>query len=421
MIGAIADDFTGATDVAIAFRHAGLRTAIVFDTTQLTELPETDAAVVALKTRTTPADLAVAQSLTAVAWLRARGATQIFFKYCSTFDSSPQGNIGPVADALLNALDAEHAVFVPASPLHLRTQYLGHLFVGDVLLSESTMRDHPLTPMTDSYLPRVLSRQTAHRVGLVSHRDVRQGAGRVANLLRASQNFDVPYSLVDAIDERDLAAIGAACLDDPLVTGAAGLAGGLGIAHARRLGRSVTTAASSRAADGSGPGAVLAGSCSARTLEQIDEMHRRHHPALRLDAVTAPDPDALTKQALDWYDRQLPASAPLIYTSLPPAKLRSAQAAIGAEHGATILDAAMGKVASGLVARGVRRLVIAGGETSGAVVRALGIAEGVIGGQAAPGVAWIVVDQTSPPLALLLKSGNFGDRSLLADAAVGAR
>ena len=186
MIGAIADDFTGATDIAVAFRRAGLRTAVFFQFDDASVAPESDVLVVALKTRTIEATEAVDQSLAALTWLRARGASQIFFKYCSTFDSRPDGNIGPVVDALAEALGATHTVFAPASPHHLRTQYMGHLFVDQLLLSESPMRHHPLTPMTQSHLPTVLSQQTAHNVTLIDHRAVRIGAGRIAELLSAT-------------------------------------------------------------------------------------------------------------------------------------------------------------------------------------------------------------------------------------------
>lgn len=301
MIGAIADDFTGATDVAIAFRRSGLRVVVLFRVDDATELPDNDVTVVALKSRTVPAADAVEQSLRAVHWLRAKGATQIFFKYCSTFDSRPDGNIGPVADALAKALEIERTVFVPASPQHLRTQYMGHLFVDRVLLSDSPMKHHPLTPMTRPYLPDVLREQTAHEVGLIDIRDVRLGAQRIRHLLDVKQ----PYLLVDALEADDLRLIGEACIDDELVTGAAGLAAGLGAAHAARLARPSLNGHVHVAAHALGAaGVALAGSCSARTLEQVQHMKSVGHPWWRLDASRNPDAAVLAEEALEWFDRQ---------------------------------------------------------------------------------------------------------------------
>lgn len=413
MIGAIADDFTGATDIAVAFRRAGLRVVILFNGPHETNLPDHDVTIIALKTRTIAPAEAVRQSVEAMEWLRTHGAKQIFFKYCSTFDSRPEGNIGPVADALMHLLRTERAVFAPSSPEHLRTQYMGHLFVDRLLLSDSPMRHHPLTPMRDSFIPSVLASQTAHPVALIDHRDVRGGRNRISALLDTAVREGTPYVVVDAISDSDLVEIGEAVVFDPLVTGAAGLAGGLGAAVARRLGRSTR-----RDGDddpiGVVPAVALAGSCSARTLEQI--AHMRHaHPSLLLDAVATPDSETLAAQALAWYDQQEADSAPLIYSSLPPAQLRLAQAALGAERASAILETAMGLIARGLVDRGVKRLVIAGGETSGAVVTALDVDGGVIGEEAAPGVPWIFTGGDAP-VALLLKSGNFGDPQLLTRA-----
>lgn len=417
MIGAIADDFTGGTDVAVAFRRAGLRTVVLFGgASDRGDLPTHDAIVIALKTRTIEPEVAVSESVQAAQWLRDHGATQIFFKFCSTFDSKPEGNIGPVADALADLLDAPRAVVVPSSPEHLRTQYMGHLFVDRQLLSDSPMRHHPLTPMTDSYIPRVLETQTLRTVGLIDHRSVRRGAEEVARLLDEQQSAGVRYSVVDAVDDADLAAIGRACADDVLVTGAAGLAGGLGLAHAARLVDDAHTRIEELHSDpiGDVDSAVLAGSCSARTLEQISDMQRGHDSYL-LDAVATPDAASLATQALAWFDARPSTSVPLIYSSLPPAQLRRAQETLGTERASAILEGAMGIIARGLVARGVQRLVIAGGETSGAVVTALEVDGGVIGEEAAPGVPWIYTTG-SRQIALLLKSGNFGAPDLLTTA-----
>jgi len=416
VIGAIADDFTGATDVAIAFRRAGLRAAVLFHVDDDTKLPDNDVTVVALKSRTVPSADAVEQSLRALHWLRATGAEQIFFKYCSTFDSRSDGNIGPVADALAGTLGTQRTIFVPASPEHLRTQYMGHLFVDRVLLSDSPMKHHPLTPMTQSYLPAVLGEQTEHDVGLIDIRDVRRGPRRITDLLDAAQRSAQPYLLVDALDADDLRMIGEACIDEEFVTGAAGLAGGLGAAHAARLAGRPQDGHAETAAHAVGEeGVVLAGSCSARTLQQVDYMKSAGHPWWRLDALRSPDAEVLARDALEWFDRQSKGSSPLVYSSLPPSDLHRTQDSLGTDNASKILETAMGLIACGLTERGITRLVVAGGETSGAVVTALGISGGVIGEEAAPGVPWIHV--TDQRLDLLLKSGNFGDVQLLARAA----
>lgn len=412
MIGALADDFTGATDIAAAFRRAGLNVRIQFELEDDdTDLLNSDVTVVALKTRTIEPAEAVAQSLRALDWLRSRGATQIFFKYCSTFDSRPEGNIGPVADALADALGAPRAVFVPSSPRHLRTQYMGHLFVDKLLLSDSHMRHHPLTPMTNSYLPAVLAGQTHHGVTLLEHRDVQRGITQIRRLLEQAETGS-PFVLVDALNEADLRLIGSAVVDDILITGAAGLAEGFGSAWAQHHRTQDNDHRRQPDAPPWTTAAVLAGSCSARTLEQVANMQRAGHPSLALDALETPDSAALATTALAWYDQQGTATAPLIYSSLPPKQLAHVQSELGIERASRILETAMGSIARGLVQRGVDRLVVAGGETSGAVVIALDLRNGLIGEEAAPGVPWI--SMTSPhPLTVLLKSGNFGDPELL--------
>ncbi|GAA2613284.1 3-oxo-tetronate kinase [Actinomadura fulvescens] len=416
MIGVIADDVTGATDVAVALRRGGLRTVLYFATPPPGEISpeetgpsEYEAAVIALKTRTIEPSAAVAQSLAALDWLRRRGAGQIYLKFCSTFDSTSAGNIGPVLDALADALDVPMVAMTPSSPEHGRTQYQGYLFVGNVLLSESHMRDHPLTPMTDSYLPRVLAGQSAHRAGVVPLREVRDGPAAVQRRLAELRTESFRYALVDAVDQGDLATAGQALATEPLVAGAAGLAGGLAAATAGS-----ETAPEADTVDMSGTAVVLAGSCSARTLAQLKAMIDAGRPAYRLDALADPDPESLAAGALDWFSG-LPGGvgAPLIYSSLEPSRLRLVQQALGRERSATIMETAIGLVARTLVSRhGVTRVIAAGGETSGAVVKALGVTGGLIGAEAARGVPWIF----APGVTLLLKSGNFGEADLLLNA-----
>ncbi|MEU0986477.1 3-oxo-tetronate kinase [Streptomyces sp. NPDC005953] len=432
-LGVIADDFTGATDVAVALRRAGLRTLLFFGVPDRTSegaygfeaarLPEHEALVVALKSRMVPAADAVASSLGALEWLRGQGAGQIYFKFCSTFDSTPRGNIGPVLDRLAKATGADTVPLTPSSPEHLRTQYQGYLFVDELLLGESHMRDHPVTPMNDSYLPRLLRTQTREQVALIGLGTVREGEAAVRAALAAAS---ARYVLADGIDESDLRTLGRAALGSPLVAGAAGLAAGLAHAHAEeRAGHAAgagwdETGAETKAADTweavGRSAAVLSGSCSRRTLEQLTVLTDAGRPAYHLDVVATPDPMALADAALTWYDA-LPSGggAPVLYSSAAPEELREIQRVLGVERSAAVLEEATGLVAAGLVERGVSRLVAAGGETSGAVVAALGITGAHVGAEAARGVPWIhpLGDR---PLALLLKSGNFGGPGLLLDA-----
>ncbi|MBB4678700.1 3-oxo-tetronate kinase [Crossiella cryophila] len=405
MLGVIADDVTGATDVAVSLRRNGLRTLLYFGTPPPeTEPPAAEAVVVALRSRMIPAAAAVTDSLRALGWLRGHRVRQVYFKYCSTFDSTAEGNIGPVLAALATALDARTVVTTPSSPQHGRTQYRGHLFVGDELLADSPMRDHPLTPMRDSNLVRLLQAQVPEPVGLLGHDTVRAGG---AALRRAIRQATAHYLLADATTEEDLRVLGRVLAEDPLVAGAAGLAGGLAAA----LGRGHPP---EDEFDLGGPAAVLSGSCSARTLEQVGELLRLGRPAHRLDPIAQPDPETLAAQALDWFDTTT-GHGPLIYSTMSPAELRHTQDALGVEGSARILERATGLIAVGLARRGIRRLITAGGETSGAVVAALGVRGGAIGPEAAPGVPWIRPVDPAHPL-LLLKSGNFGAPDLLATA-----
>ncbi|MGO1055471.1 3-oxo-tetronate kinase [Crossiella sp. CA198] len=405
MLGVIADDVTGATDVAVSLRRNGLRTLLYFGTPPAdTEPPAAEAVVVALRSRMIPAATAVSDSLHALSWLRGRRVRQVYFKYCSTFDSTAEGNIGPVLAALATALNAPTVVTTPSSPQHGRTQYRGHLFVGDDLLSDSPLRDHPLTPMREANLVRLLQAQVTEPVGLLGHDTVRAGGAAVRRAIRQST---ARYLLADATTEEDLRVLGRVLAEDPLVAGAAGLAGGLAAATGRGHPPEDEFALT-------GPAAVLAGSCSARTLEQVGELLRQGRPAHRLDPAAQPDPETLAAQALDWFDATN-GDAPLIYSSMSPAELRHTQNALGVEGSARILERATGLIAAGLAQRGIRRLITAGGETSGAVVAALGVRGGAVGPEAAPGVPWIQPVDPAHPL-LLLKSGNFGDPDLLAAA-----
>jgi 3-dehydrotetronate 4-kinase len=415
MIGIIADDVTGGTDVAVACRRQGLRTGVVFGAPSPGAIDASwDVAVVALKTRTIPAADAVAQSLSAAEALLAAGATQLYLKYCSTFDSTAEGNIGPVLDALAALVGADRVVTTPSSPEHGRTVEAGQLLVHGTPLAESPMRDHPLTPMRDSDLVRLLDGQLPAPASAVVPLDVvRRGPGAVQDAISGLAGA-VHYVLPDAVTDDDLVAIARASADDALWGGAAGFAGALARVAAEQRG---DAAAAPTPPSAAGRAVVLAGSCSRRTLEQIDAMLDAGRPAFRLDALREQDPTRLAAAALAWYDGLESTSdsstAPLVYASLPPAQLHKVQERLGVAESAAILEGALSLVAQGLRERGVARFVTAGGETSGAVVAALGVASGEIGAEAARGVPWI---HAADGIRLLLKSGNFGEPDLLVTA-----
>ena len=406
LLGAIADDFTGATDLANTLVRQGMRTVQLIDVPRPgTSTPDADAVVIALKSRTIPAADAVRQSLAALDWLRRAGVRQVLFKYCSTFDSTDAGNIGPVADALLDALGSDFTIFCPAFPENGRTIYNGYLFVGDMLLSESGMRDHPLTPMRDPSLARVLARQTRHKVGLVQASTVAKGEGAVREAFAALKRQGIRHAICDAVGDRDLLTLGAAIADFPLITGGSGIALGLpeNFRH-RGLLASSSTAASLPKVEGLS--AVISGSCSTATLAQVAAMRERR-PIFEIDPLALAEGEDLAAEALAWAGPHLKSGPVLISASAPPERVSAVQQKLGRERAGVLVEEALADVARGLVDRGVRRLVVAGGETSGAVVRVLGITGLRIGPQIDPGVPWTAT-LDEPPLALALKSGNFG-------------
>ena len=409
LLGCIADDLTGATDVALMLQSAGMRTVQAIGVPAAgAALDAADAVVIALKSRTIPAAEAVAQSLAALHWLRSRGARQILFKYCSTFDSTDAGNIGPVADALLDATDSRFSVVCPAFPTNKRTIYMGHLFVGEQLLSDSPMKDHPLTPMRDANLVRVLARQTSRRVGLVALASVRQGEAAMREAFAQLRNTNHTYAVVDAVSDDDLLALGAACADMPLVTGGSGIAMGL----PRNFGcRAGAPADFPRVV---GRAAVISGSCSAQTNAQVAAW-RASRPAFRIDPLRLAGGEDLAVLALEWVSSLTDGEPFLVYATALPEEVRAAQSRLGAANAGELVERCLAQVAKGLVAAGVRKLVVAGGETSGAVVKALGVQLLRIGPQIDPGVPW-TVSAGDPVIALALKSGNFGGTGFFAKA-----
>ena len=405
LLGCIADDFTGATDLANVLTRAGMATV------QVNGLPEedappvaADAIVVALKSRSIPASEAVGLSQASLDWLRRQGCRKIFFKYCSTFDSTAEGNIGPVAEALMAALDTDFTIACPALPENGRSVYQGHLFVGGVLLAETGMRHHPVTPMTDSNLVRVLQAQSAGRVGLLPFEQVAGGPESVRAAITALRADGVAIAIADAVTDAQLQILAAATRDLPLLTGGSGLA--LGLPALFREAGDLAAANPPLTVPSEGPAAVLSGSCSEATNRQVAVMRERC-PSFRLDPEALAAEESVAEAALAWAGDRLGSEPVLIYSTAPPDRVSESQSQLGRERASALVERAMAAIAVGLVERGVGRLVVAGGETSGAVVSALGVRRLAIGPEIAPGVPW-TVSLGQPPVALALKSGNFG-------------
>jgi uncharacterized protein YgbK (DUF1537 family) len=402
LLGAIADDFTGASDLANTLARGGMRT------TQFIGIPATaddggaEAGVVALKSRTIAAGEAVRQSLAACDWLLARGCTQILFKYCSTFDSTPDGNIGPVAEALIEKLGADIAVACPAFPTNKRTIYQGHLFVGDRPLNESGMEHHPLTPMKDADLRRVLRAQSKGEVGLVAWPVVAQGAGAVRAALAGLARQGTRLAIVDALADADLRAIGEALDGARLVTGGSGIALGLPD-NFRRAGKLGGQGSGFMGLDG--PGVALSGSCSVMSREQV-KAYVAKHPGLMLEADAILAGRQTVEGALAHVMERL-AHRPMVYSTASPQEVSEAQGRHGRAEVAAAIEDFFAELALRLVHAGVNRIVVGGGETSGAVVQALERTALTIGPEIDPGVPALLADG-DPPVALALKSGNFG-------------
>ena len=402
-LGCIADDFTGATDLANNLVRAGMRVVQTIGVPTAL-VPDVDCVVVALKSRTAPVDEAVAQSLAAARWLRAQGAPQIYFKVCSTFDSTPQGNIGPVAQALLAELNGDFTLVTPAFPENGRTVFKGHLFVGDVLLSDSPMRHHPLTPMTDANLVRVMQSQLrGAQAGLVDHRTVARGVAAVRERIKALRADGVAYGIADAVSDDDLRVLAAATQDLALVVAGSGLAIGIPALHGLQ-----PSAGAARLPPASGARAIVSGSCSAATNAQVADFIARGGDAFAVDPLRLAAGDDVAAQVMDWARLRLDHGPVLVYATATPDAVRAVQAQLGAERAGALVEATLARVAHGLVQAGVGQLLVAGGETSGACVQALGITQLQIGPQIAPGVPWCHAQTAGRGLHMALKSGNFG-------------
>ncbi|TFD62552.1 four-carbon acid sugar kinase family protein [Cryobacterium suzukii] len=400
-LGVVADDYTGAADLAGMLVRVGVTTVQLLGVPlEEAEIPYAECLIISLKSRTMPTELAVAESVAAARWLSQRGAKQIYYKYCSTFDSTATGNIGPVTDALAHEVGAKLTVICPAVPENGRTVYQGNLFVHEKPLAESSMKDHPLTPMTDSNLIRLFERQSALSAGRVSLSTVRQGPTAIEQHFKLLIDSGVTVAVVDAVADDDLLAIGQAVRDEPLVTGSAGLA--LGMARARNSSRPIAPTSRPLPA---GASVVLSGSCSAATQNQV-AIFKATHPSYEIDPYRIKSGVDVVQEILDFAEFNLE-KVPLIYSSADPNRVRQIQIDLGTSESADLIECTFAEVARRLVASGARRLVIAGGETSGAVVSGLGITALEVGREIDPGVPW-TISLSNPPLALLLKSGNFG-------------
>ena len=420
-LGCIADDFTGATDLANNLVRAGMRCVQTIGVPDSGAEVQADAIVVALKSRTVPTAEAVEQSLAALRWLQAQGAEQIYFKYCSTFDSTPEGNIGPVTEALLDALHGPgkgFAIACPAFPVNQRTVFKGHLFVGDVLLSDSGMRHHPLTPMTDANLVRVMQSQTRRKVGLVPQDVVSAGPQAIRERFAALQAEGVGVAVVDAVSNDDLMLIGQALARMPLVTAGSGIAIGLPQNWPQLKAQGVEVRADALP-PARGLQAVVSGSCSVATNAQVLHFKHSGRPSMAIDPLSIAAGEDVAAQALAWAEPLLAGGPVLLYASAEPAAVRAVQERLGVARAGEMVEHTLSSIAAGLVQRGVRQLLVAGGETSGAVVQALGVQRMSIGPQIDPGVPWTAVDTplcSGEPVHVALKSGNFGSTDFFTKA-----
>lgn len=406
VLGCIADDFTGATDLANNLVRAGMR---VVQTIGVPEGPldaDVDAVVVALKSRTIAPAEAIAQSLEALRWLQAQGAQQIYFKYCSTFDSTAQGNIGPVTEALMDALQCDFTIATPAFPDNKRTVFKGYLFAGDVLLNESGMQNHPLTPMTDPNLVRVLQAQCTRKVGLIDHAVVARGAAAIEERIAQLKAEGVAIAIVDAVSNDDLLRMGPALAKLPLLTAGSGVAIGL----PANFGLAPSSQASALPKAG-GKTAVVSGSCSLATNRQVLDFIQRGGAAMAIDPLRIAAGVDVTAEVLAWAAPLIDQGPVLVYSTAEAGAVKSVQGRLGVEEAGAMVERTIAAIARGLVERGVHQLVVAGGETSGACVQALGIAQMQIGPQIDPGVPWCHARCDAAPeagLHITLKSGNFG-------------
>jgi len=414
LLGCIADDFTGATDLASFLVASGMRTVQLMGLpTGPVDLSEADAVVVAMKTRTQATQEAVSDSLKVLEWLKQYQCEQYYFKYCSTFDSTSEGNIGPVTDALLDSLNSKFTIACPSLPVNGRSVYNGYLFVNGVLLNESGMQHHPLTPMTDANLVRVLESQTKHPVGLVNFDTLSQGVDATRDAFYELQQQGKRYAIMDTLDYDNLVTIGHASRDLALLTGGSGLAIGLAD-NFEAKGLLTKSTDSGELSKVSGDTIVLSGSCSVATREQV-AIYSENHGSIKIDPIKVSQGEQTASDIIDWFKSNRAQGPLLIYATDSPEAIKKVQAELGVEKAGLLVEALMADIVAKLAILGVTKFIVAGGETSGSVVQALNVSALKIGKSIAPGVPMTQTLDENPKL-LALKSGNFGDKNFFQKA-----
>ena len=412
-LGCIADDFTGATDLASMLARSGVNVSLRIGVPLSTPENTAEIEVIALKTRSISASKAIEESLSALKWLKEAGAKKYFFKYCSTFDSTAEGNIGPVSEALMNELKVDQTIYCPAFPENGRSIYMGNLFVGQKLLSESSMKDHPLTPMNDSNLMRLLSAQVSRRVGLADRIVVNSGVNSLKEKLISLKENDVPHVIVDAVADTDLDTIASACQDMDFVTGGSALA--MPLAEFYKASGKISANDNSFMNKKLNTGSIiLSGSCSEMTIIQVKNFIQRGAAAFQLDPIDLAENGV--KKVLDWLSSQDFTKNIIIYATSDPDTVKKVQAELGVDMAGKIVEQGLSECAIAARELGIKNFIIAGGETSGAITKALNIRQLDIGIEIAPGVPWTFSGKRNNQIALSLKSGNFGSEEFFTEA-----
>ena len=412
-LGCIADDFTGATDLASMLARSGVNVSLRIGVPLSTPENTAEIEVIALKTRSISASKAIEESLSALKWLKEAGAKKYFFKYCSTFDSTAEGNIGPVSEALMNELKVDQTIYCPAFPENGRSIYMGNLFVGQKLLSESSMKDHPLTPMNDSNLMRLLSAQVSRRVGLADRIVVNSGVNSLKEKLISLKENDVPHVIVDAVADTDLDIIASACQDMDFITGGSALA--MPLAEFYKASGKISAVDNSFMNKKLNTGSIiLSGSCSEMTIIQVKNFIQRGAAAFQLDPIDLAENGV--KKVLDWLSSQDFTKNIIIYATSDPDTVKKVQAELGVDMAGKIVEQGLSECAIAARELGIKNFIIAGGETSGAITKALNVRQLDIGIEIAPGVPWTFSGKRNNQIALSLKSGNFGSEEFFTEA-----
>jgi len=412
-LGCIADDFTGATDLASMLARSGVNVSLRIGVPLSTPENTAEIEVIALKTRSISASKAIEESLSALKWLKEAGAKKYFFKYCSTFDSTAEGNIGPVSEALMNELKVDQTIYCPAFPENGRSIYMGNLFVGQKLLSESSMKDHPLTPMNDSNLMRLLSAQVSRRVGLADRIVVNSGVNSLKEKLISLKENDVPHVIVDAVADTDLDTIASACQDMDFITGGSALA--MPLAEFYKASGKISANDNSFMNKKLNTGSIiLSGSCSEMTIIQVKNFIQRGAAAFQLDPIDLVENGV--KKVLDWLSSQDFTKNIIIYATSDPDTVKKVQAELGVDMAGKIVEQGLSECAIAARELGIKNFIIAGGETSGAITKALNVRQLDIGIEIAPGVPWTFSGKRNNQIALSLKSGNFGSEEFFTEA-----